>query len=209
MDNLKTWGLNCLCSVCSSFSDIQVRPRRAFQLSTFHRLSSLILRNPAPFTTPSEIMVRMLPVHAWCPRYRPTYSFVYIPHATALDTAGLQQTDSPHSATSFFHARPERCISAVKPSLPILKKLITSDAIIGIHLKMQWDSTTFPACASSAHSSVRFWHARHLGVHAKPIQQLELPTTSQSRELRSMALHHFAVSLGDIQAKSTQLRHKP
>ena len=36
------------------------------------------------------------------------------------------------------------CTSAVKPSLPILKKLIASDAIVGVHLKMGCDSTIFP-----------------------------------------------------------------
>ena len=48
----------------------QGRPRRAFQVSTFHRLSSFILRNTAGFTTPSVVMVFMLPVRAWCPKYQ-------------------------------------------------------------------------------------------------------------------------------------------
>ena len=70
------------------------------------------------------VMMRMLPVRAWCPRYRPTCSFGCIPVATALATTGRQQTDSPNSATSLFRARPERGISADFPFLPILKKLI-------------------------------------------------------------------------------------
>ena len=54
-----------------------------------------------------------------------------------------QWTDSPNSATSFLQARPERRSSAVKPSLPFLKKLIASVAIIGIHLNMECASTIF------------------------------------------------------------------
>ena len=123
-------------------------------MSTFHRLSSFILRTPAAFTTPSVAMIRMLPVRAWCPRYRPTYSIVCIPLATALVTAG-QQTHSPNFATTFFQARPERCIQAVKPPLPILKKLIASAAIVGIHLKTECDATIFPTCASRANFRVR------------------------------------------------------
>ena len=44
-------------------------------MSTFHRLSSFILRTPAAFTAPSVVMMSMLPLRAWCPRYRSTYSF--------------------------------------------------------------------------------------------------------------------------------------
>ena len=69
-------------------------------------------------------MVRMPPIRAWCPRYRPTHSFGCISLATVLATAGRWQTDSPNYATSFFQARPDRLISAVKSSFPILKKLI-------------------------------------------------------------------------------------
>ena len=60
-----------------------------------------------------------------------------------------------NSATSFFQVRPERRVSAVKPCLPIVKKLIATDAIVGVHLKMEWDSTIFTTCGSRANFSVR------------------------------------------------------
>ena len=50
--------------------------------------------------------------------------------------------------TSFFQARPDRLISAVKLSFPILMKLIASSAIVGIHFKMEWGSAIFPTCTS-------------------------------------------------------------
>ena len=51
--------------------------------------------------------------------------------------------------------RPERRISAVEPSLPNRKKLIASDATVGVRLEMQCDSTVFPTWASRAKFNVR------------------------------------------------------
>ena len=49
-----------------------------------------------------------------------------------------------------LQARPEHRLSAVTPSLPILKKLFASDAIVGIHLKTECHSrisrATFHVC---------------------------------------------------------------
>ena len=99
----------------------QGRPRRAFQIvnspSTLFVHSSKTLQLSRLHQCHDE----NVPVRAWCPRYRPTCSFGSIPLAASLATG---RTDSPHSATSFFQARPERRISAVKPFVPILKKLI-------------------------------------------------------------------------------------
>ena len=123
----------------------------------------------------------------------------HVPLATALGTAGRQQTDPPNSATSFLQACPERRILAVNPHLPILKKLTASDAIVTIHLKMEWTSTIFPTRASRAIFFVsassphawqtqrhHVWRALQLEFHAKPIQQMGLPTKSQSRDPRPM-----------------------
>ena len=99
----------------------QWRPRRAFQIVNSPSTLFVHSSKPCNFHDSISVMMRMLPVRAWCPRYRPTCSFGSIPLAASLATG---RTDSPHSATSFFQARPERRISAVKPSVPILKKLI-------------------------------------------------------------------------------------
>ena len=74
IDDLRSWGLDGLCSFCPVSVTSKEDHEEHFQFSTFHRLSSFILQNPAAFTTPSVVMMRMLPVLAWCPRYRPTHS---------------------------------------------------------------------------------------------------------------------------------------
>ena len=141
---------------------------------------------------------------AWaCPRYNPTYNFGCIPFATGLATAKRQWTDSPNSATNFFQARSERRISAVKPSLPILKKLIGSTAIVGIRFKMEWYSTICLKYASRANFRVRVCRfTSRMADSTTP--QIEMPTKSQSWDLRSMASYHFATSLCDTQIDATK-----
>ena len=91
---------------------------------------TFILRNPAAFTT-------LLPARACDPRYRPIYSVGCIPLATALPLAGRW-----HKCNELLPSTPRT------PSLPILKKLTTSDATVGIQLKTGCDSTIFHALAS-------------------------------------------------------------
>ena len=124
MDKLRSCDLNILCGVGSSFGDIQGRPRRAFQLSTFHRFPTFIFRTLGAFTNPSVVMMRMLPVRAWCPRDRPTYSFGCIrrpfPHALPEKISPFVSASSPlawqtqrhhlwRALQLGFHAKPIQC----------------------------------------------------------------------------------------------------
>ena len=84
MDILRSWGLGSLSSFCPVFGYVRRKTSNSIPFSTFPLHFSFILRNPAAFTTPSMVMIRMLPVRAWCPRYRPTYNLGWIPLATAL-----------------------------------------------------------------------------------------------------------------------------
>ena len=53
-------------------------------------------------------------------------------------------------------------------------------------------------------SAVDAWCPRYRPTYRKPTEQLGMPTKSQSCELRSMALHHFAISLCDTQVDATR-----
>ena len=96
----------------------------------------------------------------------------------------------------------------VKPSLTILKKLFASAAIVGIHFEALPEQTSQFASAASPHAwqtqQHHPWRALQLGFHAKPTQQMGMPTKSQSWELRSMALHHFAKTLSDTQVDAAK-----
>ena len=176
MDDLRSWGLDSLCSFCSV--SVQRRPRKTFPLSTFHRLSSLIHRNPAPFTTPSVVMIRMLPVLVWCPGYRPTYSFGCIPLATALATAGRQLTGSPkfcndllpstsrasHFSRQAISFNPEE----TDPTCCHRRCPLQEDEM-GLN-----DLSHMPphAWQTQQHHS---WRAVQLGFHARPTPQMGMP----------------------------------
>ena len=57
----------------------------------------------------------------------------------------LQRTSSKHVQS----------VASQPTSLPILKNLTASAAIVGINFKMEWDSTIFPTCASRTNFRVR------------------------------------------------------
>ena len=156
MGYLKSWGSDSLNSFCLRFCYVPKKTSKSIPISDIPSILFVHPSKPCSFHDSLKVvMIRMPPVHAWCPRYRPTYSFGFIPLAHALAT---RWADSPTSATSFFQARPDRLLAAVKPSLPILKKLITSAAITSIHFMMEWDSTIFPTCASRGNFKVGVCH---------------------------------------------------
>ena len=102
--DLRSWRLEAPVSVTS-----QGGPRRAFQLSTFRRLSSFILRTPAAFKTPSVVMMRMLAVRVWCPKYR-TALVVFHLQLLLLPLGGgrlilqiLQRVSSKHIQNAASH----------------------------------------------------------------------------------------------------------
>ena len=139
-DDLRSWGLKNLC-ICSSSGDIPGETTK-FQLCDIPSTSSFIFGCPAAFTTPSVVMMGMLPpcvmsktrsnMHLWlhstcnCPCYHWG--------GGRLNIQSLQ--------------RAERRILVVKASAPILKKLIAPAVIVSIHFMVEWDSTIFPTCAS-------------------------------------------------------------
>ena len=156
MDKLRTWGLSSLCSVGSFFGDIpkedhekhsNCRQSIGFPHSSFETLCSFHDSICRPDENAAgSCVVPKIPanVQLWL---HPTC------HCTCYRWAVVDRFSN--SATRFLQARAERHISAVKPSLPILKKLIASNAIIGTNLKTERDSTTFPTCAFSANFNVR------------------------------------------------------
>ena len=98
---------------------------------------------------------------------------------------------------SFFHSRPERRISAVKPSLPILQKLIASDAIIGIHVNMESDSTIFPECASRANFNVRVClFTSHMADSATPL----VPCSPSGLSRKTRSTNEAANKVADLRA---------
>ena len=70
-----------------------------------------------------------------------------------------------------------------------------------LQLLFQCSSPSDQLAAASPHAwqtqQHHSWRPLKLDFHAKLTQQMEMPTTSQSWELRSMDLHHFAISLCD------------
>ena len=109
----------------------------------------------------------------------------------------------------------------VKPSLAILKKLITSDATVGSYLKMGCGSAIVPTWASRANFNVRVClltsrmadsatplvACSSTGFLAKPTRHTGLPTRLQFSELQLMALHQFAILLGDSQVDTKDTGH--
>ena len=153
MDNLRSGGLSGLCSFCSSFGDISRETTKSF---------------------PTVSMSLILIIHSWKPcsvhdsicgldengagsdvMSKIPSSIQHLLHSTCNCSCHRWAVVDRFSQLCNELLPRERPTSAVKPSLPILKKLIASDAIVGIHFKMEWDSTIFSACASIANFSVR------------------------------------------------------
>ena len=130
----------------------------------------------------------MQQVRVWCPRYRPTCSCGCIPFAT----------DPSTSRTSHLSRQP---ISAN----PQETDRIWYGTRRSSHMRFQskFQRSCLPLHLAHGRFSNTTFNARQLGFHAKQIQQMGVPTKSQSWELRSMALHHSAKSLSDTQVDAT------
>ena len=63
MNDLRSWDMKNLCSICSSFGDIP-RDNEIVPTVDILSISPFVFGHPAAFTTPSVIMMRMLPFRA-------------------------------------------------------------------------------------------------------------------------------------------------
>ena len=136
---LEDVGLKGFCIVGTSFADILRQTTKRTPTVNIPWAPSFILRKTAPFTTPSVLMMRMLPVSAWS-------------QDTARHTAWLHSTcNSCHRWTvadrlSELRNEYHPCTPGTSHFRcpPILKKLIASDAIVDIQFEMGCDSAIVP-----------------------------------------------------------------
>ena len=176
MDNLTTWGLNSLCNLDCSLSDI---PRKTTKSIPTVDIPSTLFVHPSKHCSFHD----SISGHVECCQF--VRGAQDIDHDVALDAIHLQlpllllggnrqllQTQQRVSSNHFLNV-------AFQPSSHL-------------NLKMECD-TSFPTRTSRANFNVRvclftsrmadpatpLGHARQLGIHAKPTRQMGLPTKSQ------------------------------
>ena len=130
------WDWKSLCSVGSSFGDIQKRTARSTPIVNIPSVFNTHLSNPCSF----HDSICRHDQHAASARYRPTYSFGCI--TLLLPMLGGSRQTLQNSATSFLQAHPA-CLSQSGHLCQSQQKLVASDGTVGINLKMGRDLVIF------------------------------------------------------------------